>query len=448
MNGMPDSRIPDVNAANPIVRVNENSTFGVTITDPLNEECSIRGMITVIVEDVLEFNDDTIRACPGDEVFLNPDGNPNYTYQWSPAEFFDDPTAVNPSVRMQESILFEVVITSEADNCTGIFSKYLEIIEVDFELSFEVEKTCGSPMITLTNTSTGVTNIEWRLGGEGGEVIGTTDVLEYDLGSPGQYDITLVAIDEPECNTLTETIGILDLEGNNIPDTIYSCGDSITELNPNGVSVFEYMWEPAELVSDPTSFNPTTTSMDTIIFIVTITDPTLEDCQTTDTLVYIPGAPDFGFNGDTLEVCPGTFTEVQPEGNPDFIYNWMPAELFDDPTSHNPRIITDTSLVISVHILDPVSNCDAMFTKPIEVIELDYVLDFEIIKAGCGDPTIMLQNTSEGVDSFIWYLGQDATGLIIGTTRDLTYTLPGGGMYYITLQAPGVEPCDTRTKSC
>ena len=76
-----------------------------------------------------------------------------------------------------------------------------------------------------------------------------------------------------------------------------------------------------------------------------------------DTLVYIAGSIDFGFNEDTMDICPGALTEVNPDGNPNFEYLWMPEALFDDPRAVNPRVLSDSSVTISVLISDPRSGC-------------------------------------------------------------------------------------------
>ena len=64
---------------------------------------------------------DTLIACAGDEVALNPDANPNsgFLYQWSPGELLSDSTAVNPTFIATQNTTFTVRISPTTPVCSA-----------------------------------------------------------------------------------------------------------------------------------------------------------------------------------------------------------------------------------------------------------------------------------------------------------------------------------------
>ena len=109
--------ISDVNAAVPEAYVRENTTFMVTVIDPLNDSCTIRGIINVEIDDQLVVDlGDTLFICEAGPVELNPEGNPDLIYMWTPPEPLDDPTSFNPTANITEEIRFVAKITDPNDS--------------------------------------------------------------------------------------------------------------------------------------------------------------------------------------------------------------------------------------------------------------------------------------------------------------------------------------------
>ncbi|MBK8505127.1 MAG: PKD domain-containing protein [Saprospiraceae bacterium] len=109
--------ISDVNAAVPEAYVRENTTFMVTVIDPLNDSCTIKGIINVEIDDQLVVDlGDTLFTCEAGPVELNPGGNPDLIYMWTPTEPLDDPTSFNPTANITEEIRFVAKITDPNDS--------------------------------------------------------------------------------------------------------------------------------------------------------------------------------------------------------------------------------------------------------------------------------------------------------------------------------------------
>ncbi len=438
-----DGDLSDANSHNPTVYVDGDRTFTVVVTDPLNDSCTIMGTVNVTVDTTnINFDDSDIMACPNAVVELNPNGDVNNTYSWEPADLVNDPTAVNPTVRLLDDTVLTVTVTTADGLCTGVFMKRVNLFETDFIMDFLIEKTCGSTVVTFTNTSQNVDGIEWRLGDENGEILGTEDMLEYDFGAFGSFEITLVAPAEDTCGSLTLPVDLLDPDNPLPVDTIFACGDEQVFLNPGGGTTFEYEWSPANLVSNPNSINPRALIEESTLFTVVVTDPSIPNCSFTDSvLVLLNSDIDISFNNDTIEICPRTFTEINLEGDDGFDYAWSPEGLFDNPDDASPTIYIEEPTLVSVRITDPETGCFADFTKFIDLIDLDFVLDFTF-ENSCRDTTIMFTNTSQDVNTFNWYVD----GELVSSEQDLTFTFPGPGTYEVTLEAPEEDTCNQATR--
>jgi gliding motility-associated-like protein len=113
------------------------------------------------------------------------------------------------------------------------------------------------------------------------------------------------------------------------PKTIIECEPTTISLNPGGDSNFVYVWEPAGLLDDPTSPNPTATVEQSTTFSLTITDPLDPECvikTEVEVLIedYVPlitsDPVDMACTGDTVTLSAraelvDSIQWFDPEGN-------------------------------------------------------------------------------------------------------------------------------------
>lgn len=103
---------------------------------------------------------DTLTACQGDSIPINPGGNPAYEYQWSPTDFLSDPNAVNPVFTPPDSILettFTVQILAVdtlkfADSIIG-FDSCLVSRSVALQLAEKYPVTLPDSLISCADTA-------------------------------------------------------------------------------------------------------------------------------------------------------------------------------------------------------------------------------------------------------------------------------------------------------
>ena len=77
-------------------------TFQLVAETNTNDGCLIRDTIEIRVGDFLPPLRDTVLACPGEPVALNPDGDTKLEYSWSPADDLDLTDPGNPVATLQD----------------------------------------------------------------------------------------------------------------------------------------------------------------------------------------------------------------------------------------------------------------------------------------------------------------------------------------------------------
>ncbi len=100
--------ITNPNQQHQTLTINESSTYSVTVTDAFGCNGSGSLNINALPLPVVHAGDDFM-VCTSDNVFLNADFNPDYTYTWSPSEFLSDSTIYNPQIDITETTTFHLL---------------------------------------------------------------------------------------------------------------------------------------------------------------------------------------------------------------------------------------------------------------------------------------------------------------------------------------------------
>jgi gliding motility-associated-like protein len=296
------------NENSPTHTYEEPGMYAVTLT--FTGACSSRTTKTININLIETDFPEDLEVCPGQSVFLNPNGDTTYTYSWSPAGPLDDANAVNPLATVEETTTFSVTISEPSDTCT--IEETVTVTVVDpFEVSVSDPLICAGDTVALTATTLNPDldlNYSWS-------------PTEFILTDPNQASISVTVdettvfsvtgVDSFGCEvTKTVTVNVETLGPNVIatatPQTINFGDDS--QLNVEGGSNnWTYRWEPEEFLDNPNIRDPLATPRDTTVFTVTIT--TENGCKFEDTVrvnvdrpaceppfVFLPNA--FSPNGD------------------------------------------------------------------------------------------------------------------------------------------------------
>ncbi len=340
----PTTKLSALNIPNPLFVVDSARTFIADLFD-LNTGIGV-GTLTIHVRtpssDEIKLIRDTVLACSGVGIGLNPGGNPALIYEWSPAQFLDNANAINPIATVTNQTIFSVKVTNPKDSC--VQSKNVIVV------------------------------IPSR--------------IAADL----------------------------------IPDSLQACNGVPINLNPNGKSDsnLKYIWSPGNVLDDSTKHNPLATISSPTEFTVTITDIRFADCRVIKKVkVSIPLIDELAKIKDSIKVCAGVPTPLNPIGDARFKYEWSPTTGLDNANLANPKATVNQNTTYSVKITDTQrGNC--VLSKEVKVIVAPA---FTIVPSfrdstSCSATSFLLRVGSNNPNvKFEWFL---PSGARLGTGDTIT----------------------------
>lgn len=392
-------------------------------------------------QDPTEGIPDTIEACVGTVIPLNPNGIATnaYSYLWEPAASVDNPTAVNPKYTVTQNGVVTLTITANSSQ-TCTFSKTITILATprpvaDFSAEGGVGNdpivvsSCDGRTLNLTNKSTGADSVKWIIGDVNNPLlVSTQNNPALTLGDTGTYTLTLIAYGL--CNdTLQKTIRLVKIETDvNFIFNYTSCvlnGSTIQLLdvsnNPN-VQIASRTWKLSDGRSS-TEASPNFSFTDTGRVTLTLVIRTVQGCLDSASQ-SINKAPISGVEiPDTIIVCRGTPLPLPGKNNPDLVYMWLPETGLDDPTVGNPIFSPQQSTKYTVNISVP--GIPACQTSDSMMAVVPGNMGLTVLGAGADGtpvctPTTTLSVTANRPATFRWL---SATGVELGTGPQFTATV-------------------------
>ena len=333
----------------------EGNIITVDLAEGENIICAIAGAgtgcadtvcVTIQATDFQPGLENTLlNICANTDTPINPNGNPDYEYQWDPTDNLDLSDPWNPIVLTDTDQTYGVTVTDPISGCSLETEIMVSVITPIIELESDGDTTlCEQVPIILTASASGDgVNLVWYDNidldtdpiGEGTEITVTPSV--------GQTTYVVQATDVNGCQDTSWVHVEVILVEPNLTSPIVTCEGEDTPLNPNGNPNLMYAWEPAELVSDPMAVNPVTSLSESTTFTVTVSDSTgfcvieeMVEVQVLGTIGLIAGT-------DTTLCQIGAEAILEAEGsNENVNYIWY----YNDPSSNEPDTIGFESQVI------------------------------------------------------------------------------------------------------
>ena len=347
--------------------------------DSLSQEIDIN-VINVMLAD-------TIVVCIGVDTFLNPNGNANYEYTWSPAPN-GDPNEFNPMITATVSTSYLVTITDNSGTNPCSIEKEVYVLVPtaldDLETSPDTI-LCEGGMVTLSASSSLASDYNWYNEYPNDPlVIGSpTLVLNLENTDAPQY-YYVEAMDQYGCPTVdsilagnAEILGPQDGVDNCLNSEVNIAGGAVSNgeilmyewLDPNGVVVG---------MQDTLTFVPTVSGLYTINisnefgceyteeFEIDIIDISLNIQATAD--------PDTIILGEIVQL------DVEhPNNTEGYNYKWSPESslLGNNPTEDKaPEATPEESTDYQVVITDLDNGCTAItnvFVTVLDICDRPYV---------------------------------------------------------------------------
>lgn len=253
-----------------------NEPIEITAVARDTNGCEQRQTITLTPEDLDIGLDSPVEACAEIPTPINPGGNVEYNYEWSPAAGLDDPFSPNPIYDASMDQTFGVTVTDPVTGCIVMDS--VEVLIIDHpSITVITNDTmiCEPTSLTLMVETDQPTTLEWFADAEMTMSLGTGTSIEVMPGEGlNEYFVKTgdeICIDNRDVDTVR--VEIVDFSAVS-PDTLLEiCKGQETQLNPNGDGRFSYEWSPTEGLDDPLSPNPLFDGAMDQDFTVTITSP-------------------------------------------------------------------------------------------------------------------------------------------------------------------------------
>ncbi|MEN0002897.1 MAG: PKD domain-containing protein [Bacteroidota bacterium] len=354
--------------------------------------CADTAMVTITATDFQPGLEDLeLNICANTLTPINPNGNPNYTYVWSPTDglVFGDPW--NPSIDTDTDQVYSVTVTDPASGCELMTMVNVTVITPIIELMVSDDMTvCDTMPLTLTATATGdQVTLTWYDNLELMEPsIGTGNTIE---ATPvfGENVYVVQAEDSFGCEA-TRIVRVTAINVNSgIPSNLTVCEGDAVPLNPNGNPDLVYSWSPPEFFDDPSVANPVVILSEDVTFTIMVSDST-GVCQKDETLV-IEVLPTIGLEAsadtvlcmlDEVELTASTnvedvdlewFTDLDGPSigtGPSLTQTPMADEVYYIVASYDGTCPEIDSVRVLVSALDVIITPIQLFCEPVDEVEL------------------------------------------------------------------------------
>ncbi len=428
---------------NPVITITESGDLIVNLTIFTANDCFASVTDTIDVQIVTLELADSVTLCKGDTTILNPDGNPDYIYNWSPATGLSATDVASPMAFPMETTTYTVSVQTLGTDTCEVTQMITVFVPEDINLDLGPDVTTCGEDVTITATADVDVTVEWLSVLDGPLPSGPSITVNPFRGDT----IIATATDIYGCTDM-DTLVITDngVDLNTMPSgTITACqgvDTSITMINLDILDTLTYSWTPLEnIVSGADSSTVTIVVLDGT---VTFTGIATNQHNCADTVnVTVTVAP-FEYDlPDTVFVCPNTPVGLNPDGNPTYTYQWSPADGLDDPTSFNPIFSGDMNTLYTVTVSDDSNGFVCEIVQDVQVIlypELNLTTTGDT--SLCEISEITLTASTDIPATIEWY--QD--GSVFDTGSPITVTPVEGVNIYTAIATDETTMCtDTST---
>lgn len=261
--------------------------------------------------------------------------------------------------------------TNNSTNCNLAVFKY-GINEILAEADFTINTVdCAPPVeVVFDNESSGAVEYIWDYG-DGSP---TSDVVDesHFYNTPGDYTITLIAIDSNTCN-ISDT-AYIDITVPAPPEITVSAADTVcigesVQLEATGGET--YVWSPSTYLDDANISNPVSTPLSSINYTVTVTDTNGCVADTTTNVVVYP-IPSFDAGAGLVVDIGENNAQLNANIPPNSDYYWTPPSGLSCTDCPNPIVLPNSTTTYTLHITDE-NGCPYTDTVTVYVPSAIYV---------------------------------------------------------------------------
>ena len=395
------------NAYNPRTQYYQSGTYPVSLTvrDIRGCEGTYRDTLQFDLPSITSPN--IVPVCSLDSVVLNPYGNQNLTYTWSPAAHLSSPTAVSPIATPTQNTTYYVTITANNSFgvCSVVDSVGIGVTGVDLELASDT--TVCINRITLTAQSTNATRYWWALDNNIALVIGTNATLTTNINTNRWFYAAVMdaygcyAMDSIYIRVAPSTFPVqFAMSGVGCSDSLQVQFTNQTDTTGRGIVGWAWNFGDGGISTAPNPLHAYQQSGNYSISLVARTQSGC-DAQTNRPIqVQIITPPSLA---DTIPVCVGDSIQLNPNDVSGVAYHWTPATYLDLAYNNNPTASPPVStLYTAVYplyywlngVLDSCQNSRSTYVSVISAPTLSVWSDGNV----CDSIATLLANSNAAVE--------------------------------------------------
>lgn len=356
------------NASNPELVLTATTNLEVELIITSSDGCidSITQLVNILVPE-LELPD-TLAACAGQGVYLNPDGDASYDYVWTPADGLDDALAANPLATPGMPVTYRVTATLPGTPCQLERSVYVAPAPALTANVPEDTLYCGGELVLFADASRPA-SVVWATDANFDNVVGEEPELIVNPGGDAIYYVRLT--DNFGC-TATDSVRVKD-EGIRVlvtPPATICVGDTAILQGINiGESPVTFIWGPeAAILSDDGQGGVLVSPVVSTIYTLQAFNDFGCAFDTTVLLNifnYVPPlsifpAVDTVFLGESVQL-----TATQDAG---YSYLWQPPTGLNLSTVFNPVATPEATTLYELVVRDP-NGCTNSAQALVVVVE-------------------------------------------------------------------------------
>lgn len=365
--------------------------------------CTTKELIGYVLDDNILQTE--FELCNGLCVELNPNPLPGVDYIWECCA-----GEINPEVCPEETTVYPVTVVSTDINCSVEKEVTVTVIDGDDPMDFKIEEECGSLDVTVIAIGGNPDVITgWDFGD--GTVIteGQLDTVMHTYAQDGTYTITMFTDGDCGPMEVEKEVSVKFIDFSSFNDTIINCDKVPVELFPGAPDGFEYQWEPADFLNDPTAPNPVADVDETTEFTVTITDPNDPDCVIErSVVVIIPDEISLDVD-DIIVLCDPEELEINADSPTAVTYIWRDGEgnvIGEGPSlTYTPQI----DEVITVTVEDEF-GCEVTRSVAVEFFKVTFTIDGT--NPACLGDEVTIEVGSPDEDNVIQYLWESHPSIL------------------------------------
>lgn len=382
-----------------------------------------------------------LALCPGGTGQLGTNPVTGNTYSWAPATGLSSVTSSNPTFTAGNpssttATNYVLTVTNPVTGCskndTVLITNYAKPT-ANFTVNNLSQCMDGNNVI-ITNNNPATYSYSWTYGD--GATDNTATPPNHHYLTTGSFPITLSVTSPEGCtNTSTQTV-VINAQPTAVPGSpLNLCPAATGQLGGAATAGYNYSWTPATYlssvsVSNPTVTGPATTTVQTINYILTVTNAATGCSKQDSVLVTLSPKPSATFAVNALDQCINDNSYVLTNNNPtNASYIWT----FGDnsgSSAHTPPphhyLLDGTYTIKLIAFSGP--GCTDSTTKDVTVHPIPsstLLVPSNIICEGVPVPI----KAMGGLSNYNWFYNNIA----LSTPHDSVFNALQGGTYYVEL---------------